>query len=318
MKHENYKEFLELYVLGELNKEKEFELENHIAECKECSEEFAELKKLQSLISNETPAMPTEVSLMNARKRLFNTISTESAQIPTPEKAISFWHKVFSKQYGLAFGSVVFVLIGFLAGYFLFNSSTTILLNDKSINLDKIDRGDVKIVDVNFPDKFSENAEFEFKLAGEKVNIYRGNLNDIGVQKLLATAMKKTENPGFKIRTAKSFSEFLPNNFIPDNKIKEAFINALKTDSNPGVRKSALQALVGFKYDNKIRDALLYVLENDDNASNRMSAINTLLSMNFGANNIDKNMANKLNWDIGKEENEVVKYKTAKLLIGEK
>lgn len=318
MKHENYKELLELNVLGELNKEEELELENHLFECDECSTEYAQLKKLYSVISTERPSTPTEANLMNARKRLFNTINSKTLQTTKSEKSNTSWYNIFSNNYIIAFGSVALVLIGFFVGYMLFNNPSPSLLTENSINLDKIDRGDVKIANVNFPDKFSENGEFEFKLNEEKLASYKGSLDDVTVQKLLAAAINETENPGFKIKTANSFTELLPNNFIPDSKIKDAFINSLMTDKNPGVRKSALQALISFQYDDNIRDALLFVLENDDNASIRMGAINTLLAMNFGPNSIDKNVINKLNQEISKEENEVIKYKTAKLLIGGK
>jgi len=127
--------------------------------------------------------------------------------------------------------------------------------------------------------------------------------------------MNETENPGFKIRTANSFVEFLPSNFVPDNKIKAAFINSLKYDKNPGVRKDALQALINFKFDDEIRDAFLFTLEKDDNASNRISAINALLTMNVTQNSFDDKIKNRLNNGIVNEENEVIKYRTAKLLV---
>jgi Putative zinc-finger len=318
MKHENYKELLELNVLGELSKQEELELENHLFECDECSQEYANIKKLYSVVLSERPSTPTEANLMNARKRLFNTINSESLNVATQVKSNISWYNIFSNNYGVAFGSVALILLGFFVGYMLFSNPSPNLLTENSLNLDKIDRGDVKIADVNFPDKFSENGEFEFKLNDEKLSSYKGSLDDVTVQKLLASAINETENAGFKIKTANSFSKLLPNNFMPDSKIKDAFISSLKTDKNPGVRKSALQALISFQYDDKIRDVLIFVLENDDNASIRMGAINTLLAMNLGPISIDKNMMYKLNQDISKEENEVIKYKTAKLLIGGK
>lgn len=316
MKHEKYKELLELNVLGELSEEEKLELENHLFECEECSIEYAEIKKLHSVILTEIPKMPSEENLQNARKRLFNTINATHAKSKVQKSRSTFWSILLGNKLSLGFGTVALVLIGFFIGFLLFTNSNKVLITDNSIDLDKIDRGDVKITKVNFPARFSEKGEFEIQLDGEKIPSYVGNLNDVVVQKLLASAIQETNNPGFKIRTAKSFSELLPDNFIPDKEIKDAFISSLKTDVNPGVRKEALHALLNFNYDDKIRDALLFVLEHDDNASNRMDAINNLLSMNIISSGINDSVKNKLNKKNINEDNELVKFRTAKFLVG--
>ncbi len=317
MEHEKYKELLELNVLGELNEEDEILLNNHLFECEECTKEYAEIKKLFNMVSAERTSIPSEDHLTNARKRLFNTINSELEQNSEIRKTGFNWNKIFFTKFSLGFGTFVLIMLGIFAGYLLFNNTAPVLIAN-SLDLDKIDRGEIKIADVNFPRKFSETGEFEFKLDNAALASYKGTLSDIIVQKLLASAINETENPGFKIKTARSFTELVPNNFVPDNEIKNAFINSLKTDANPGVRKGALQALVNFKYDEEIRDALIFVLENDDNASNRISAINTLLSMNLTLPNIGEDIKSKLYESNYNEENQVIKYRTAKLLMGEK
>jgi len=320
MKHEKYKELLELNVLGELTEEEQIDIENHLLECAECNKEYVQLKKMYSVITTERPTFPTDEDLINARKRLFNIISSEVAQTTFVKKPKFTWDSIFSYKYSFAFGSAALVLVGLFVGYLLFNNQNTSpkLIAENIIDLDKLESGEIKIAKVNFPEVFSESGEFEFKLGDKNPITYKGNLNDVVIQKLLATAIKETDNPGFKIKTANTVANLIPVDFVPDKKIKDAFIHSLKTDQNPGVRKGALKALINFPYDSNIRDALLFTLENDENASNRMDAINTLLRMNYESYTIDENLKSKLNEGITKEENEVVKYKTAKLLIGGK
>ena len=315
MKHEKYKELLELNVLGELSKEDELELKNHLFECEECSEEYAEIKKLFNLITTERATLSSDEDLTNARKRLFNTINSESEKVTVSHSEKTSWLAIINNKFAIGFGTISLILVGFFVGYLLFNNPNPIILTDNTIDLDKIDRGEIKIANINFPAKFSEKGEFEIKLDDDNSTSYKGSLNDIVVQKLLASALNETENPGFKIKTAKSFVDFLPRDFIPDEQIKDAFINSLKYDQNPGVRKDALRALINFKFDDEIRDALLFVLEKDENASNRISAINALLAMNLLKDGIDEEVKNKLNNRILNEENEVIKYRTAKLLV---
>lgn len=320
MDHKKYKELLELMILDELNETEKIDLENHFLECKECLEEYNQLIKMNYLIKSEKPSFPNNFELQNARNRLF--IEIEKLQEPQSliKKLKNFYADVFSQKYTLAFGSVALVLVGLTIGYLLFNreSAPKNYFAENEIDLDKIEKGELKITDVSLPKSFSNTDEYVFKLGENDPKIYKGNLNDETIQKLLAITFSETENPGYKIKTANTLIDFMPKNFKPDKKIKEVFINTVKFDNNPGVRKSALQALINFQFDDEIRDALLYTLQNDDNASNRMDAINVLLTMNVNKDSIDHKVKCELEQKISNEENSIVKLRTTKFLLGEK
>lgn len=316
MNHEKYKELLELNILGELNKSDQIDLENHLLECNECFEEYSQIKKFHSKIVYENIDFPNESDLQNARFNLFKTINEKKSNQSLTEKIAQILNQIFYKKYSITFASLALILVGLLIGYLVFNKSdfTKNKFAQNEIDLDEIEN--IKIANVNLPEKFSTNYEFEIINKNGKQISYKGNLNDEAIQKLLAKAFKETENPGFKIKTANSVVEFMPKNFNPDGKIKNAFINSVKTDKNPGVRKTAIKALINFPFDNEIRDALIYTLENDSNAANRMDAINILLEINFKSNNVDQNIRKKLEERISLEDNEVIKFKTANLLRG--
>lgn len=318
MKHEKYKELLELNILGELNENEEVELQNHLFECEECREEYAELKKMYNMLTDGKPKSPSEQDLINARVRLFNAINTESNNPLVTRSKWSFIKSLFTKNYSLAFGSVVLIIIGLMIGYMIFYSPSPKLFPANIINLDKVEKGDVKIEKINLPQKFSENKEFEFLLNDVQPINYKGNINDMVVQKLLAYALLETENPGFKIKTANAIASQISKDFVADEKMKNAFIQTLKTDLNPGVRKTAIRALINFPYDSEIRDALIFTLDNDENASNRMDAINALLAMKYDIDALDMEKKEELKSKISGEENEVIKYRTAKYLLGGK
>ena len=320
MKHEQYKELLELNILGELNDEEEILLENHLFECDECATEYSQLKKIYTIITTERPQAASDEDLLAARMRLFPEINKLGNTPSLKEQFTNFLKSLFSNNYSLAFGSIILVTVGLFIGYLVFNNSGSIsnITPENIIDLDKIDKGSLKISDIRLPDTFSENNEFEFIIGDSEPINYKGDINDLAVQRLLATALQSTENPGFKIRTAYKIAEIVDDNFVPDQKIKEAFISTLKNDQNPGVRKGALRALLNFPFDKKIRDAFLFALAYDDNASNRMDAINGLLTMNSQKELINDSVKSNLKIEIAKEDNEVVKNKTEKLLYGGK
>ena len=320
MEHQKYKELIELNVWGELSEVEQIELENHLFECTECNEEYAKLKKMCSVISTEMPTLPSDQELLNARKRLFNILSLETEKLNLPSKPDSVFDKIFTIKFRFALGGVALILVGFVSGYLLFNNfnGSPKFISNSSIDLDKLEREEIKISNITLPERFSENGNFEFKLADNKLNNYTGKLDDVIVQKLLAVALNETENSGFKIRAANSIARQTGTNFNLDPQIKKALISSLNNDTNPAVRKSALKALVNFPFQEDVRDALLHTLENDPNASNRMDAINALLTMNLGYYSIDDNIKSKLEQGILNEENEVVKIRTEKLIIGGK
>jgi hypothetical protein len=198
MKHEIYKEMLELNVLGELSKEDELELENHLFECEECSKEYAKIKKFYSIITAEKPANVEDEDLLYSRSRLFGTINSLSTKPSLSERIEEFFRSFFSNKYTFAFSTVMLVMLGLFIGYILFGNSPVSddLLTNNIIDLDKIEKGNIQISEINLPSSFSENRQFEFQLGESKPVMYRGDLNDITIQRLLAAAINESQNPG--------------------------------------------------------------------------------------------------------------------------
>ncbi len=317
MKHEKYKELLELHILNELENEEILLLENHLLECEECSRQFNEMKKINNFIASGSPKELTAKDLAYSRNKLFESINILEDKPSFISKFLNNFNNTFSLKYNLAFGSVLLLLLGLLIGYLVFKKEEikTPVLAQGEINLDEINSGKLQIAKVTLPEIFSESGEYAIKVGTENSIIYKGTLEDKIIQKLLAAAIKKTNNPGFKIKTAASIKEFMPKNFKPDSAIENSFILSLKNDKNPGVRKTALQALINFPFNEKIRDALIYTLDNDDNASIRIEAINALLSMSSKSQLINEKVKNKIANNDSNEDNEVVKVRKETLLL---
>jgi len=70
MKHEDYKEWIQLAALGELDDEKRRVLGAHLEVCTDCRMGYDELVKVMSIVGEARPAKPTETELELARGRL--------------------------------------------------------------------------------------------------------------------------------------------------------------------------------------------------------------------------------------------------------
>ena len=89
---------------------------------------------------------------------------------------------------------------------------------------------------------------------------------------------------------------------INEKKINEALIYALKTDTNPGVRLKAAEALSASPLDRAVMEAFLQALSRDENSGVRMQAIQALKKFN------DKEVTDMLKDKMVSDENEYIRF----------
>jgi len=323
MNHKKYEELLQLNFLNELTENEQVDLENHLLECSDCKKEYEHLNNLTSLIVEKKPTNPSTKNLEFVRKTLFDSINNIETKPSFVSSIKNIFKNLFFTNYKFAFGSITLLLGGLFVGYLLFGGSSkppkilseNIVDLDKVIDLDKLAKGNVSISQIRFPETQAEDGIFEFKIGENIPIVYKGTLTDSIVQRLLANALGETENPGFKIKTVSTIARQAKSIFNPDPQITKALIHSLKNDNNPVVRKEALIALSNFSFDKDIKDAILFSLSNDQNASNRIEAINALSKMSLADQSIDSNLQKLLKNNIINEDNELIRLKTAKLLL---
>lgn len=156
----------------------------------------------------------------------------------------------------------------------------------------------------------------EFKFDAVKPYTIKGTLNDEKIQKLLALAITKADNPGLRMRTLRTVnfqSMESEKAFIQDENVKQALIQTLRDDPNAGVRREALNTLMKFEPDAEVRSAFLNVLSNDENPGLRIAAINVLSNMQLKDVSIDNKITEALN-DAKNDENNYVRLRSASLL----
>ena len=178
------------------------------------------------------------------------------------------------------------LIIGLFAGRYIpttFSSTPDPQVNTASV-LDDFNIEDIKIQVVNH---VTGDLEIEFsQTREEKVS---GNVNDPYIQKLLAYAMVKDENPGTRLRSVKLSTEM-----NAGDEILSALITTVKSDENNAVRLKAMKALKQFPLSEKIKQLCVDVIANDDFPTMRMEAIQILTesdNMNVEDNSVLKKAA---------------------------
>jgi hypothetical protein len=101
--------------------------------------------------------------------------------------------------------------------------------------------------------------------------VVTGNLAEPRIQQLLLDAVREESNPGVRVESIGVLK-----NSADSEEVQRALIDAVSHDPNPGVRLKALEGLKQYAGDPSVRKTLANVLLKDDNAGVRVQAIDLL------------------------------------------
>ncbi len=251
MNHNKYKEYLRLYLLGELTNEEKLALENHFLECGECSSELEELRQLDFALKQSKPKSPDENVLEDARKNLWDAIVIEKNKTTFLGRAADWLKGNLSPVYRFALGSAAALAVGFLLGYLIFSGAhqrnQIIPLN--VTNVDELMRNNYRFSNIRFDENSAfSNEELEVTFDAVRPITIKGKMDEEFIKSLMITALTTSENPGVRLRTINRLGSGMNEKPGNDPKIKSALVSALLNDENPGVRKNR------FEYFNAIPD----------------------------------------------------------------
>src|SRR5665213_3446231 len=106
-------------------------------------------------------------------------------------------------------------------------------------------------------------------------HVVNGSLDDPRIQALLLNAVREESNPGVRVESIGALK-----NSADSEEVRRALIDAVSHDPNPGVRLKALDGLKPYAGNPAVRKTLANVLLKDDNAGVRVQAID-LLTMHY-------------------------------------
>jgi hypothetical protein len=116
-------------------------------------------------------------------------------------------------------------------------------------------------------------ASGQVQIAVDEVQrrVVTGTLADPRIQQLLLNAVREESNPGVRVESIGVLK-----NSADSEDVKHALIDAVSHDPNAGVRLKALEGLKQYAADETVRKTLANVLLKDDNAGVRVQAIDLL------------------------------------------
>lgn len=312
-------ELLILYIMDELSGEERKVVEKKMESDPEFKKEYDKLRNLQTSL-NEKKTGVSEDMLNESRMDLIRNLNAEENKRSTWDDFADKIREIFFERYQYALGGAFMLLIGIFAGYLFFSQApqTPPLISEaqQGINIDEIQNQNVQLNNVRFISDVNSQGEVELRFDAVKPLTVKGSLKDEKIQKMLALAITKADNPGLRMKTLRTinFQQMETEKaLIQDASVKKALIQTLKDDPNAGVRREALNTLIKFEPDAEVRSAFLNVLANDENPGLRIAAINALSNMQLNDVSIDNKITEVLN-DAKNDENDYVRLRSASLL----
>ena len=314
MNHNEFKRRILVSLFGELSKNEQAELEEHLQSCKECRNELEQQTHLLSLVSKHKTLEVDDALLQEARSQLRGAIRAERQRINLFDNITQFFTGLMTVPYKAALSGVVIMAIGLFLGYLFFHSSSVVPINnnekpDKQLTFNE---NDVRIKNVRFIDPVASDGEIEFTFDAVKPMHIKGNVNDQNVQSILTYAMLNEQNPGARLNSINAMDSEAPKKL--DNDIKDALITVVMTDENPGVRREALKFLLKFPYDEDIKQAYIHVLTADTVTGLRIEAINALSGLTKKALDLKQSEVDLFKQKLETDKNSYIRYKTKTIL----
>jgi hypothetical protein len=292
MNHERFKEWLYLSVFDELGEDETHLLAEHVVSCEECQQEREEIVRMLESITASGAGEPSEEMLQSAQRSLRAALWKESLVHTTrrdparrePLSVLSRWFGAGRREldgavrggwlggYRAGLAAAAMVSFGFVIGYLTFDRLHPVSPVPQERQV--ADGPYSGISNIHFLDADAADGEVDIIYDQIRPMRLKTRMDDQRLREVLAYALLKGENPGVRLKAINAFET--NKSASPPADMKQAFLEALNSDPNAGVRLQALLVLRRLPFDEDIKSTLLFVLSHDENPGIRIAAMNYL------------------------------------------
>ena len=314
MKHNEYKQLLQLSLYGELNSGDQVKLREHLMNCEECKAELEDQKNLLELISGKKKLKVDEKVLSASRYQLRGALRAEQSHKNIVGTFFDNISQMFSTPLKFAVVSATILVIGiFIGSQFLGKSPIRDLTTPSgSENRFASLNEDINISNLRFIDSDASDGEVEFTFEASRPIHLKGKVSDPQIQSVLTYAMLNEQNPGSRLNSINAMDTKQTEYY--DKDVKSALVTVVMTDKNPGVRREAIKLMNKFPYDDSIKQALLYVITNDSVSGLRIEALNSIIEASNNGYKLDNEELNLFRNKIQQDENPYIKMRSKTIL----
>lgn len=254
-------------LAGESTRESERELSEHLGQCASCPGEHAAIERTWSALGEDPEPVPSPSFRLRARALIEEEMIRRRVREFRPKRR---WARPAAAAAAL--------LVAAAGGYFAARTvpparpESAVLAGGTLPDLE----GNPRLSNVSARPAAAGRLAIEFDATTRHTVV--GSPREKEVARLLAYLLSRNaETAGEKSRAIDLVSEHYGAGVAPASPdVVAALTETLRSDSNPGVRKKAADALAGFRSTPEIRTAFLEALRRDPNPAVRLVAIERL------------------------------------------
>lgn len=269
MKCKQCEDILLNYNLEDIPENIKKQIDHHRNICIRCAQLWEDnlliIRAMQELPDVEIDEERVPVVHSQIMNRIHQEMFRQTARVNRIRIPSQFWRTVSTAAAALIIG---IVLGNFVPGK---PKPATPDLPIASVNFDELLKdntlNDIRIREVN-------QTTGELVISASKTNdlTLTGNITDPEIQKVLAYALVRDQNPGTRLRSVK-----LMEGVTTSNAVQQALITSVLQDENQGVRQRALRALSQYPINDDLRQTYLNIISNDPSSALRIEAIQILM-----------------------------------------
>jgi hypothetical protein len=269
MKCEDVARAVPLYLYGEVSPAEEEQLEDHMAGCAACEQEFKLQKALHAALDSRELSVPAGL-LQECRGDLTRRIG----RVPDHQRTghglgVGDWFRDILHR-GLPLRVPVGAMAMIAVGYFAARLTAPSPLASGSINttnaaLDNAAFSSIRAIE--------PQPSGNVRIALDEIHRREitGRMDDEKIQRLLLAAVREENNPGVRVESVGILKEC-----AQSSPVRAALLDAVLHDPIAGVRLKALDGLKAFAGEARVRQTLAQVLLHDDNPGVRIETIDVL------------------------------------------
>jgi Putative zinc-finger len=279
MSCKEFEESLTLSPYDELPPEARADLDSHLRVCQECRVRLEQMNRLHKLLSSRPTSEPPPQFLAECRMALDEAIDHELSSVSWKKLGAELWAGLTALPMTRATWAFAVLLFGVGLGWTLRpliskvpSVSTGANKASTTTNSDLSNMRINAITQVSPVPDASSTGEVRITVDAERRMTLQGSLDDPRIRQVLEDALRSYSNPGIRRDSLAALQEGADRH----PSVRDALLYALQNDPNSGVRLEALKTVRRLEWSSDVQQALLRAIAPDNNLGVRVAALDLL------------------------------------------
>jgi Putative zinc-finger/HEAT repeats len=286
MSCKEFEDSLTLSPYDEMPPEARAELDSHLKTCANCRARLEQMHRLHKLLSERPSSEPSPQFLAECRRALDEALDRELTSVSWKKLGAELWSGLTTLPMTRASWALAVLLFGIGLGWSLrplISKMTTSAgsppQSEGAANQASAMSPDLSNMRINAITQVSpapgadSTGQVRITVDAERRMTLQGSLDDPHIRQVLEDALKSYSNPGIRRDSLAALQE----GAVRHPSVRDALLYALQNDPNPGVRLEALKTVRKLEWSPGVQQALLKALTPANNPGVRVAALDVLV-----------------------------------------